>query len=484
MTPPPTGSDERDAMSIRLRLTIWYSALLGALLFMFSFGLYYYLANSLMRDVRATLQSQGQRAAALIERQIDPMESLSRDAISLRPQVIFDAQVYVQVLTPSGAVYERSANLQEVDQILPINQEMLDQTLAGATNFYTLHQNGAPIHIYVLPIHQADDKIVGVLQIGQSLADVNHMLGRVRTTLYVLPVLTLVAAAFGGSIIARRALRPIADITDTARRIGRTEHLAERITIPDSGDEISRLAETFNEMLARLDHLFQTQQRLVGDVSHELRTPLTTIQGNLDLLKRGAIHDPEMRTEALDEIETETRRMTRMVGDLLLLAQADAGHALHKVPVELDTLLLEVYRQALTIAQGKVEVRLAHEDQAQIIGDADRLYQLLLNLVDNAIKYTPAGGKVTLGLYRQANEISIVVTDTGLGIAPADLPHIFERFYRADRARSRRLGGAGLGLSIAQWVAQAHGGRIEVQSEAGQGSVFTLWLPLGQTATA
>ncbi len=465
-------------MSIRFRLMVWYSAFLGAMLFLFSLGLYSFLTNALLADVSDTLKSQGERAAAVIEQELDPMAALSRDNTSLTPRVVFASQVYAQVLTPNGAIYQRSANLKDVDQILPISQEMLDQNLQGRSGYYTLHQQGTPIHIYSMPIHRPDGKIVGVLQIGQSLVDVQSTLGRVRTALYVVSLLGVFATTLGGTLLARSALRPINEITATARRIGRTEHLAERIAIPNTGDEVSRLAETFNEMLARLDQLFQTQQRLVGDVSHELRTPLTTILGNIDLLKRGAIDDRELRQEALSEIETETKRMTRMVGDLLLLAQADAGHALHRVPVELDTLLLDVFRQGLVMAQGKVELRLLHEDQAQIMGDVDRLRQLLLNLVDNAIKYTPAGGKVTLALYREQGHVRIEVADNGPGIADKDLPHIFERFYRADRARSRQLGGSGLGLSIAQWVAQAHDGEIQVQSEVGAGSTFTLRLPL------
>ena len=174
--------------------------------------------------------------------------------------------------------------------------------------------------------------------------------------------------------------------------------------------------------------------------------------------------------------------LTSNLDALRELDRSDAGDVggeeVHRVPVELDTLLLDVFRQGLMMAQGKVELRLVHEDQAQIMGDADRLRQLLLNLVDNAIKYTPAGGKVTLALYREPHHVRIEVADNGLGIAEKDLPHIFERFYRADRARSRRLGGTGLGLSIVEWVAQAHGGAIEVQSEVGMGSTFTLRLPL------
>lgn len=175
--------------------------------------------------------------------------------------------------------------------------------------------------------------------------------------------------------------------------------------------------------------------------------------------------------------------MSRLVADLLLLAQADAGVRLDSQPVELDTLLLAVYRQARTMSQG-AEVRLGHEDQAIILGDADRLKQLLLNLVDNALKYTPAGGRVTLSLYRTDGWVRLLVSDTGSGIqaehlqpGPTGLPLIFERFYRADKARSRAMGGTGLGLSIAYWIAQAHGGRIQVESEVGQGTTFTVWLP-------
>jgi signal transduction histidine kinase len=243
------------------------------------------------------------------------------------------------------------------------------------------------------------------------------------------------------------------------------------------------LAATFNEMLGRLETLFRTQRRFIADVSHELRTPLTTVQGNVDLLRRGAAEDAETRHETLADIEAEVARMSRLVADLLLLARVDAGVDLEKEPVELDTLLLEIYRQARLISDG-VEVKLGHEDQAVVLGDADRLRQLFLNLVDNALKYTPPGGQVTLSLYREEAWVRVVVADTGIGIPAEDLesgpkgiPLIFERFYRADPARSRPQGGSGLGLSIAHWITQAHGGEIDVQSEVGRGSTFTVRLP-------
>jgi len=183
-------------------------------------------------------------------------------------------------------------------------------------------------------------------------------------------------------------------------------------------------------------------------------------------------------------MEAEAERMSRLVSDLLWLAQADAGVQLQLKPVELDTLLLDVYRQALVMAGGRVQVQLGHEDQAIVAGDADRLRQALLNLVDNAVKYTPAGGRVTLSLHREPEWVRITVADTGIGIAPEDLPHIFERFYRVDKARSRALGGTGLGLSIVQWIAQAHGGQVTVESRPGVGSEFTLWLPIPPTAAS
>ena len=229
-------------------------------------------------------------------------------------------------------------------------------------------------------------------------------------------------------------------------------------------------------MLARLETLFQTQQRLVADVSHELRTPLTTIQGNLDLLRRGAADDPAMRGDALRAIGDETARMRRLVNDLLLLAQADAGLKLNLQPVELDTLLLDVYRQAQRDGRrcrlcGSAR-KIRRSCRVTLTGCANSC----LNLVVNALKYTPAGGEVTLGMRRRAVGCRSAVSDTGVGIAPEDLAHIFDRFYRADPSRACS-GGFGLGLPIAQWIAQAHGGRIEVASKVGKGSTFTLWLP-------
>jgi signal transduction histidine kinase len=217
-------------------------------------------------------------------------------------------------------------------------------------------------------------------------------------------------------------------------------------------------------------------------VSHELRTPLTVIKGNVGLLRRMGVGDEE----SLGSIEAEVDRLTRLVGDLLLLAQAESGKLpLDMRPVELDTVLLEVFQQTRVLAGDRLQMRLTDIDQVQVTGDRDRLKQVLLNLVGNAIKYTPAGGQVNLSLGKTADQARLIVEDTGPGIPSQDLPYIFERFYRAEksRTRSREGSGFGLGLSIAYWIIRNHNGRIEVNSKEGQGTTFCVWLPLARETT-
>ncbi len=291
-------------------------------------------------------------------------------------------------------------------------------------------------------------------------------------------ILTGVAAVclslFLGAILTHQLLKPLDDIAAVALQITRADDLSRRL--PDSGrrDEIGRLTLVLNQTLERLERLFHVRQRFLADVSHELRTPLTTIRGNVDLMR----HMEETDSEILNVVQDELMRMTRLVDDLLLLARADSGGLpIQREPVELDNIFLEVYRQVKSIGQ-PVKVILKEVDQVCVLGDKDRLKQLLLNLVDNALKYTPEGGQVTLSLFKSDGQVEIEVSDTGMGIPPEDLPRVFDRFYRVDKARSRKLGGSGLGLSIAQWIARAHGGDVKVTSKVGQGSTFRIILPV------
>ncbi|OQA43584.1 MAG: putative sensor histidine kinase TcrY [Chloroflexi bacterium ADurb.Bin325] len=461
-------------MSIRTRLTLWYTGLLAISLLVIGVLIYTLVGRILLANLDERLIVQAQDVIALIQAENDPLQVMLSGRAKLPPIDVYGSQYFIQIVQLDGRAVQLSENLR--GQRLPVPLQFVQDIVPGEPRRLTLETGGARLRVVSLPI-PIGSQIIGIIEVAANMASTTDALDVIRRALLFGSLLALLLAAAGGSILARAALGPIKAITETAQQITGTEDLSQRIATAMPGDELGQLTETINDMLGRLDEAFNAQQRLVADVSHELRTPLTTIQGNLDLLRRGAADDPAMRGEALAAIEDQTARMRRLVADLLLLAQADTGLKLYRQPVELDTLLLDVYRQAQVMARNTgVAVRLGAEDQAIVEGDADRLRQLLLNLADNAIKYTPAGGEVTLTLHRDDGWVAVSVTDTGVGIGPEDLPHIFERFYRADRSRARP-GGSGLGLSIAQWIAQAHGGELTVTSEPGRGSTFTLLLP-------
>jgi signal transduction histidine kinase len=264
-------------------------------------------------------------------------------------------------------------------------------------------------------------------------------------------------------------------MTSTASTIAHSRDLSHRIATPPHHDELGRLANIFNDMLTSIEAAYVAQQRFVGDASHELRAPLTAIQGNLELIRRHPEMPPADRDEALAEAEREAVRLTRLVADLLALARADAGVTLRHEIVDLDAVVLDVFQTARQLAHGQ-ELRLDPFEPVQVVGDADRLKQLLLILLDNALKYTPSGGRVTMGLRQCVAGSEITVQDTGVGIAAADLSRVFERFYRADPARNRDAGGTGLGLAIARWIVEQHRGAIQIDSALEQGTIVTVSL--------
>ena len=458
-------------MTLRFRLTFWYTILLAVVLLIFALGFHMFVARALYSEVDDTIRSQAEQVVAVFEGNIDPTRSrLPATAI------VFASQVYAQATSIDGAVIDTSPSLG--DQQLYLPGAMQERNLAGEAGFYNWLSAGGAMRVYSAPVRSPSGAVVASVQVAQSLDAIDSMLSVARLALLIGGGIAVALAAIGGAIISGTALRPLNQIAATASRIARAEDLDQRIEGAYPDDEVGQLADTFNEMMERLQDLFHTQQQLVADVSHELRTPLATIQGNVDLLRRGAANDPAMLREGLVAIDQEVARMSRLVRDLLLLAEADAGVQLTLKPLELDTVLLEVYREALLMADGRVKVRLGHEDQARVQGDADRLKQLLLNLVSNAIAYTPASGVVTLSLHlRPDGWVRVTVADTGIGIAAEDLPHIFDRFWRVDRARTRAAGGSGLGLSIAKSIVEAHGGSISVESEPGQGTTFEVLLP-------
>jgi signal transduction histidine kinase len=458
-------------MPIRIRLTLWYTFLLGAILIAFSILLYWVLRFSLHNQVDLTLQDRAQQVGAGIAAQAVVRPTGNVLGIEIPQLDVFSSPaVFIQVIQADGSLVTATENLGR--ERFPPDAEILRTNLNAHSMYKTIIIGKTPIRIYSAPI-TVGSRVIGAVQVGQSLTEVENTLRQVLFLLSGGTVAALILAGIGGAFLARTTLRPIEKITQTATSIVSAQDLKQRLPTSDTDDELDRLIVTINDMLERLDNFFQAQVRLSADVSHELRTPLTIIRGNVDLLRRGAASDPNELNEALSIIDGELDRMSRIVADLLLLSQADAGLTLRLQPVELDTIILDVYRQARVTANG-VNIQLGHEDQAVVQGDADRLKQLLLNLVTNALKHTPSNGFVTLSLYREPEWVRITVADTGKGITPTALPHIFERFYRGENNDQK---GVGLGLSIAQWIAQAHGGQITVTSEVGKGSVFTLWLP-------
>jgi two-component system OmpR family sensor kinase len=477
-------------LSIRTRLTLWYVALLAVFLIVLGLSTYVVLSAALLGGIDTLLSTRADEIITASEGLLVGPGEFDIRLPQLDP--FQKAGLYVQAWTVGGKLQMASENLREYPQQsldpagMPTQQKVArDVLLTGGTH----------LRVLTVPLAVAGEtEVVGYLQIGTSL----DMVDRAREALVrvLLPgtLLAVLISWFMGRFLAARALAPIDGITHTALQISRADDLGRRIEYQGPPDEVGRLAGAFNHMLARLELLFGAQQRVIADISHELRTPLTTVRANLDLIRRMGADDT-----SLDAIQGETERMTRLVGDLMLQAQLDAGELpIRHEPVQLDDLLLDLYRQARIIAGGQVEVVLGEEDQVCVLGDPDRLRQLLLNLVDNAIKYTPPGGRVTLGLSRAAGVARVTVRDTGGGIPPEELPLIFDRFYRVDKARSRPptppgppagggegggegrgsgRGGAGLGLSIAQSIAQAHGGSISVESTPGQGSTFTVTLP-------
>ncbi len=382
------------------------------------------------------------------------------------------ASTLVVIADDNGNIVGRSRNLTTFN-------ELLDPLADPFTESYSVVTNGdSQLRVFSVPL--TTPGATGphyYLQVARLL-DIYDHLNRISLMALLMGFAAACASLFVAVLLTPSIFRPLDDIATVARQITRADDLSRRVPHAGRPDEIGELARAFNQTFERLERLFRTQQRLLADVSHELRTPLTSIRGNIDLMRHMGETDPESLAVIQDELE----RMTRLVGDLLLLARADSGGLpLARKPVELDTILLEVYRQVV-LAGLDVDVVLKAVDQVTVLGDSDRLKQLLLNLTDNAIKYTPVGGQVSLSLSKKAGWAHVEVADTGIGIPPENLPHIFERFYRVEKARTRAQGGSGLGLSIAKWIAQAHGGAVRVVSKVGEGTTFTVTLPAYETA--
>jgi len=366
----------------------------------------------------------------------------------------------VQLADADGNVLARSNNLG--DQVLPVVSGENIVTASGGT-------------LRILPYYFEANGQTYQLAFAQSLSSVNSRLASYGIAVLLIVVAFVTLATASVAIMIGRALSPVKKVTATAQSIASSSDLSRRVNYHGSKDEIGQLAATFDQMIEQIDGLLRSQRSFVADASHELRGPLTVIRGNLDLLKRNL--SEEDRSESIRVLETEMTRMTRIVNDLLVLAEVESGQLDQEQTVSLKELLLDAHERALQLA-GERQIVIARQEDLWVKGDAHRLDQLIGNLVGNAIKYTPEGGTITLSLYQDGDWARLDVADTGMGIPAEHLPHVFERFYRVDKARSRRSGGSGLGLAIVKGIAEQHGGKVSVTSEAGKGSTFSVWLRL------
>ena len=471
-------------MTIRTRLTLWYTAILFAILVVISGLSYSLLAWSLTKDLDASLLAVGQ-----IVRDVgwDPVETPLGGAEAavrgiLGPE-FYDR--FFRLVDPDGQPRARSTFFG--GQAPPLSSSAQRDALRGEPTFESVRlATGESARLLTLPVLR-DGHLVQIIQVGIPLQRAQQTLRHYVQTLLVLVPVGLVLAATGGALTARAALARLDTISRAARRIS-AEDLGERLPRDGTGDELDHLAETLNGMLGRLDAAFAEIRRFSADAAHELRTPLTALRGGLEVAlrsERTAAQYREVLASSLEDVE----RLVRLAEDLLLLTRSSAGAGTKAGAVDLEPLALDVFDTALRLAAGRgVTVRLAEgfpgagESQLAVTGDGMALRRAILNLTENAIKYTPAGGTVELALRRDDGFAVFAVRDSGMGIAAAELERIFDPFVRLDAARTRETGGAGLGLAIARSIVVAHGGTLTADSAVGAGSVFTIRLPLVPSA--
>jgi two-component system OmpR family sensor kinase len=454
-------------MSLRARLALLYTSIVGGILFLFGMAVYVSVSITLTNQVDDTL--------AWVASQIINSAHVGSVGVTL-PELDLSTDVYVQFWGRDGQLEAFSPNLGNFNLPLDATNVRSSQPV-----YRDVDVGKARLRVLTVPlVVSSSERIIGTLQIAASLALVVITQQVLLWVLFIGAAISMAVAGLAGWISTSQALSPLETVTQTALQITRADDLSRRI--PYQGppeDEVGQLIHAFNQTLSRLENLFNTQRRFLADVGHELRTPLTVIKGNVGLMRRMNCTDDE----AMESIENEVDRLTRLVGDLLLLAQAESGKLpLAREVVELDSLLLGVLNEMRVLAKDRLRLTLGEIDQVLVCGDHDRLKQVLMNLIGNAINYTPAGGEVVVGLGKLNENARVTVSDNGPGIPTEDLPHIFERFYRGEKSRTRSRDGKGfgLGLSIAYWIVRNHGGQIEVSSRDPHGTTFCVWLPLAQ----
>jgi signal transduction histidine kinase len=463
-------------LSIRTRLALLYTGLLVAALAAFGTGMYVVLSGELTRSFDASLVANAEHAAGALAQDVDAQG---------RP--VANVQLVRQFAATGGRVLVLDANAREIvdsaastEPALPLGPLDINAGNGRAHDIHEVPVEGDVLRVTIEAVRQPDGTRVGYVVWAASTQPLRALLDTVRLAVILGALGVTALALLGGLFVARRALAPVADVTDTARAIALSGDFGARVEGARSGDEVGELALAFNEMLGALETNHQALQRFLGDASHQLRTPLTTILANLDLAQRADVV-PEERAAILMDARDEAQRMGRLIADLLALARVESGARLEFADVELDALLVETVRRQRQAAP-HVRMGVAAVEPVIVEGDRDRLRELLVILLDNAARYTPDGGTVTARLEVRDLRAIVSVEDTGIGLDEADAPRLFERLYRGRRARELRPSGTGLGLAIGRWIVDSHGGTIDLSNRPGGGTRVEVTLPVRDPA--
>ena len=457
--------------SVRTRLTLWYAGVLGLSLIAFALLIYYAAAAIFHQRQDESLHSTAQTVASAYVEELEEQHSLAKAGEVVLAELTFPNHC-VEVIDNTGRPIAWSKNLSGKTFAIPLLT--VEQARARSSGVVTVDG----LRAAVVPL--SADQNLGFAVVAEPLSVIEDGLRQLRRDFFAGVPLVLLLASAGGYFLARKSLAPIASMNSQTQRIS-AESLSQRLDVTNPRDELGRLATTINDLLARLESSFNEQQRFIADASHELRTPLAVLRGETEVALAKQRTADEYQ-QSLSLIQEEAERLSRIVEDLFILARQpiDAPATLMRERVSLNEAIKDCARAAQVLATRK-GVRLTMESNSSSIdlnGDKELITRMILNLLDNAVKYTPAGGEISLALSRQNGNAEIVVRDTGIGIAETDRQRVFDRFYRVDKARSRALGGAGLGLSIVRWIVEIHGGDIHIDSAPGLGSTFTVELPL------
>ena len=467
--------------SIRSRLTAWHVAVLGFFLILFSVLLYAFLSKRLHESIDNSLKVSASvvKKAALIDYSRAPLPGLD---------LFFDQFLGYSNINKFYRIYDGSGNVDSRSKGIdaskfPLTQDSYSRATKGEITYETFTL--APKHhirVITMPVIR-NDNLVNLIQVGTSLKGVEDTLKNLRIFLFAAIPGVLILSTLGGRFMATRALKPVEEITQTAQNIAHGANLSQRIPMPEVQDEIGNLANTFNQMMDRLEKSFAQVRQFSSDASHELRTPLTVLKGQSELVLSKPRSKGEYQEVVSSNLE-EINYMSRILEDLLTLSKGDEGEiSLEKEPVELGNIIEEVSRQGEILASEKdIKIIVAYLEPVTILGDAHRLKQMVWILIHNAIKFTLGGGEIKITLQDLDDTVYFTIKDTGIGIPEQDLPKIFDRFYRVDKARSRQEGGSGLGLAICKFIVDRHHGTIDVESKLGEGTKFKIRFPKHEVA--